>query len=281
MLRNAGCFAPAGPWVLKAQRPHLPDVFDEEFQSHGDVPPVRIIDVVARPHRQPILQHDPERARCDEMGHGWLRGVDQAASKGDQRQREMGLVDRERTRDRHGQCLAIPLEIPTVEMARSKPDAQAAMMLKILRMLGGPEAIEISGGAPYAPANIGRERVGYHVFWHRSTEADAGIKAALDHVDQAIADRDFEFDVRVAFDEARQDWREKIGRGILRHVQPDAPRWPFAEAVQVVDRLPDCCHWLCKRAVELLARGRQRYAARCSVDKANPEPSFETLQCVA
>src|SRR4051812_16045115 len=135
--------------------------------------------------------------------------------------------------------------------------------------------------SPLRPSEYRRETLGYHVFWHRSTEADAGIKAALDHVDQAIADRDFEFDVRVAFDKARQDWREKIGRGILRHVQPDAPRWPFAEAVQVVDRLPDCCHWLCKRAVELLARGRQRYAARCSVDKANPEPSFETLQCVA
>ncbi len=144
----------------------------------------------------------------------------------------------------------------------------------------------------HAPAEVGRradhgealpwpERHRDHVLRHDFGEADAGVEAISDDVDQAPLGDDVDLHLRVAPQVFEHDRRHHLARRAGRGVDAQGAARRAAVAAGLLHRAADRAE--CRRHAgdELLAGLRQRDAARGAVEQAHADARLQRRHGVA
>ena len=244
------------------------------------MPAARVVHVEARERWSPILQHAHQSALRDRLGDLFFvrqRDAD-IGERGPDRQ--MGVVDDERTVHADRDRLASLLELPAVGAAR-KTQADASMVVQILGCAGNASRREIARRTDHRQPQFARDADRDHILLDEFAELDAGIELAGDEIHRAGDGNDIQNDVGVSLGEGRDARQQHHRRGRSGHRDSQAPGRPAAKAAGVVQGVSD----LIQRRGESLqkgrARGRRRDALGRAGEKLQPEPPLELADRVA
>ncbi len=150
------------------------------------------------------------------------------------------------------------------------------MFEQVARVLGAPMAMEIGGGCGRCEAlDAWTDRHRDHVLFEPFIVADAGIAAGRDHIDEAFLGDDLEPDLRIHREEGRNDCGQHEARGADRHIQPQRPGRPIAQAVDHVEGGLDFAHGGSEPFEQALAGLGRQDAARRAIEQPDTEPGFE------
>ena len=152
---------------------------------------------------------------------------------------------------------------------------------QIMRRAWNAMSLQIVRRPDHEPANIGGEALRDHVLRNRPTIANAGVEAAVDHVDHPIADRDFDLDVRIALQELGHDGSHEVYGRFSGDVDADPSHRRVTEAVDDIQALADLVERLLDRLPQRFAGGRQRDAAACAIEQSDAQALFQTAQRMA
>ena len=80
-------------------------------------------------------------------------------------------------------------------------------------------SFEVGRRADDEPTDVSRQSLSNHVLRHGATITNSRIEATFDDVDHAIADRNFDLHVWIAFEKGRDYWAEEESCGLRRHTE--------------------------------------------------------------
>ena len=149
------------------------------------------------------------------------------------------------------------------------------MALEFVRRRRFRPSLEIGGRADDDQADARLDTQRDHALGDAFAEADAGIEALFDDIDQPVRGVDLQLQIGILFEQRADDTTDDEGADRVRHINPHLAERRVAVAVQSIER---CCH-LAEGRIEMrdqqFAGFRQRDAARRAVEQANTDPVFE------
>ena len=154
------------------------------------------------------------------------------------------------------------------------------MVPEIVRMLWRPETLKIGGCGDDHPAEIGRQSLRDHVLRYRAAIANTAVESASYDIDHAVADGDFDLNVRIPLEEGGQDWADDEIRSLRGDAEPNPADRRVAEAVQNVHRPADLLEWRDNRRAKLFAGGCQRHTAARAIEQPDAETLLQAAECV-
>jgi hypothetical protein len=129
---------------------------------------------------------------------------------------DLRIVDDQRSVDRHGERLPAPVELPSVQAARSLTRVDARVAQQIARVPGSGMGGEVLRRTDDRRAEILGHGHGHHVLVDELADLDACVKASGDEVHTAVVGGHVENDVRVVARELRELRDESDHRGASR-----------------------------------------------------------------
>ena len=145
----------------------------------------------------PVFQHRHQAAIVQVRARGVFQHVGQAKAVDHGLQDGVLIAQGEPAGHVHVQFLAVPFELPLVQMAAGETEAHALMLRQFVRMRWNAAALQVGRRAHDQAAQRRAQRHRHHVFGHRLVQAHAGIESLGDDIHQAIVLRQFNAHVGV------------------------------------------------------------------------------------
>ena len=257
------------------------DGIDQGAQAGRDVATAGIIEAHAWEDRAPVDEEAfetalPQRIRDQKIGH---EGNADAVDRRIHHQRLVGQGKRAVDVDRFGDAVA--LELPAIERAAFEAEADAIVLVKVLRNDGMTALANVSGRSDGGELHRFGEAHRDHVLRHGLSEADAGVETFGDDVAQPAIGDDVEMDLRVKAEEARQQWAQDHPDRRVAGIDAHRAARDFAEIVDLLQRLRDRGYGGTQPGGKPLPRLGQRYATRRAVEQAHAETLLEAADGMA
>ena len=118
---------------------------------------------------------------------------------------QAGVVQHQLARHADPQQATVLHELPTLQtVTLNQPAIDTAVVLQVGGCHGGAMPLQIVGRRHNGHLDLGADGNSHHVTGDIASQADAGIKAILDDVHEAIVCRYLQRDVRITFRELAQ-----------------------------------------------------------------------------
>ncbi len=176
----------------------MPQRLDKQREGCGGLAAARVIEVVARIWRAPVLEHPPEAALVDVRLHKAFRQISQAEACEPGLEHLAGGVEEQLALDPHLEFARALFELPGVQPAMGgQAQIDAVVLDQVLRLPRFRPVAEIRGSADHRHARIGPDAHGDHVLRHLLAVPHAGIETLRDDIGQAVVADDLDLDVRI------------------------------------------------------------------------------------
>ena len=155
------------------------------------------------------------------------------------------------------------------------------MIFQIFRPFGTPEAVEIGGRGRSDEAERAGEADRDHIGIERFAHPDAGIEAPGAQVGERIVGIDFQLDLGIGVDEARDDRFEHRLHRAAHQVDAQPPRRTVTQVARRVIGVGQPGKGRCGAFEEHFARLRQPDAARRPHEQRSADARFQRLDRLA
>ena len=255
---------------------------DQHRKGRRGLAAARVIELVARKRRAPILEHPEQSSVGNIRRHLVFRHVGEAHSGQCRVQPQRHVVEHQLPVDAHFQFASALFEFPGVDSAVGRQaDIDAVVRREILRLLRCWLALEIGRRADHGHAEIRPDAHRHHVLCHLFAEADAGVVALRDDVGEAVIDGELHLDIGVARQQLCQRGPEDRLRGMLADRDADGAGGLVAQLGQGGKLGVDLLEFGADGLEQSLAGFRRRHAAGGAGQQPQAQPLFEGADGVA
>ncbi len=265
--------------VLARVRP--PQRVDQCTERRGNLA-ARIVEVAARIARAPVGQNLDQSSVRDLVRDVMLHHVAESGAGPDRGTGKHLFIDDERTCRANLHRAAVAFEFPRKQPAAADQAViDADVTLDVGRRCRNGMDREIVRSTDHDRPEIRPDRHGDHIPVDRLAQANTGVEAARDQVDQPVVDTDLDRDLGMRKQEVRQSGRQDRTRCVGEGGESQGTRRDTAPVVERRQPARDLRQRRIQRLQQPLARGGRRNAARGAGKQAHAEPLLEAPHGVA